>query len=299
MELILNTNDLGYKPFLNSNVDSLIIGLKDFCVNQPFSLTIKQLISAIEEIKRHNKKIYLSINDFVLEKNITKLKSIISKTIPLSLDGYIVSDLGVLNIFKEYNLANKVTLDLQTYITNKYSASALLNLGVEKVCLSKEITLEDIQEISTSNKNKIDLLGYGYFPITYSKRPILKCYFRKNKIKQQSSLYYIKEESRTDFYPIYEEKNCLLVYNHKPYSLFNNLEDVMKLNVSSLRIDTIFLSEKEIKELINIYSTAINAIRKKNCSTYLELKKTFNEQYTFDSPFLYNSSFLLKDGDKQ
>ena len=47
MELILNTNKLGYKPFLSADIDSLIIGLKNFCVNQPFSLSAKELKNAI------------------------------------------------------------------------------------------------------------------------------------------------------------------------------------------------------------------------------------------------------------
>ena len=40
MNIILNTNELGYYPFLETKVSAFIIGLKGFCVNQKYVLSI-------------------------------------------------------------------------------------------------------------------------------------------------------------------------------------------------------------------------------------------------------------------
>lgn len=295
MELILNTNELGYMPFLNTSVDAIIVGLKDFCINQPFSLSTKELLTAIKSIKNNKKKIYLSVNFFATEKNILRFKKTLNVIKDFEIDGYIVSDLGVLNIFKNLGIQDKVTLDLQTYITNKYSAKSLINMGISKISLSKEITLNDIKTIANFNSGKIDLLVQGYYPITYSKRPILNCYLKNFKLKRNNTKYFIKEESRQEYYPLIEEKNGLLVYNSKQYSLFNELPELIN-NVSSLRIDTIFLSEKEIKEYIEIYRKAIQFIENNKLTEYIKLKDIFNNKYIFDTPFLYSESFLLKEG---
>ena len=61
MNLILNTNELGYKPFLNSPINTFIVGLKSFCVNQKYSIKINKLINVVKEIKMAEKNIYLSI----------------------------------------------------------------------------------------------------------------------------------------------------------------------------------------------------------------------------------------------
>ena len=296
MELILNTNKFGFIPFLETNVDSFIIGLKNFCINQPFSLTIKELKKCLPIIKDTNKKIYLSINLFAKENDIKKLLKILDNIISLNVDGYIVSDLGILNMLKKKNQEHKVILDLQTYVTNKYSANSLLNLGIKRISLSKEITLNDIKEIANFNNKNIEVLCQGYYPITYSKRPILSCYFKNFKLKKTSNIHYIKEENRNDYYFVLESKNNLTVYNNRQYSLFNNLPELIKNNISSLRIDSIFMNEIEIKEYINLYSLAIDSLTNNNIEEYNKLKTTFNNKYDFDTPFLYNESFLLKEG---
>ena len=200
MNIILNTNKLGYTPFLDTHINSFIIGFKNFCINQEYTLSLKELPRAINEIKGKNKKIYLSINIFASEKDILKFKKIINKLKILNIDGFIVSDLGILNLFKENNLINKVILDLQTYTTNKYSAKSLLDLGVKRVSLSKEITLEDIEEISIFNNGNIEVLCQGYNAITHSKRPILSCYYKNLNLNKKNNIHYIKEESRENYY---------------------------------------------------------------------------------------------------
>lgn len=298
MELILNTNNLGYKPFLNSNINSLIIGLKNFCVNQQFSASVRQLPKIIDEIKSHNKKIYLSINIFANERETRKLQNIVNKLISLDIDGFIVSDLGVLNILKNKNLANKVSLDLQTYVTNMHSAKALLNFGVNRVCLSKEITLEDIKIISKHNEGKIELLAQGYYPITYSKRPILSCYLKNFKIKNKSNLYYIKEETRDSYYYLLEQKNNLSVFNDSQYSLLCYLKKLYEANIKHLRIDSIFLTKEEIMKHINSYSSAISYLKNSNTVDFEKLCQEYKQNPVYQTPFLHNESILLKEGNK-
>lgn len=296
MNIILNTNSLGYKPFLDCPVDSFIIGLKDFCINQKYNLSIKNLPLIINEIKNKNKKIYISINDLLLEKKLSKFKKIFNQLILLDIDGFIVSDLGVLNVFIENNLQSKVILDLQTYITNKYSAKSLLDFGIKRICVSKEITLEDIKEISIYNKGNIEVLCQGYTSIAYSKRPILDCYYKKYKLNKNKETHYIKEESRDNYYYLNQEKNILTVYNDKQYSLFNILPNLIESEINNFRIDANFLNEEEIKEYINYYRKGIDLITKNDLNSFNNLKEEFNNKFEFDSHFLYNKSFLLKEG---
>ena len=294
MELILNTNKDGYKPFIDLDVDSFIVGLKGYSLNQFFEVSLKELTSVIQEIKNKGKKIYLSINIFSQEKETLKLKKFIPQLKNYDLDGIILSDLGLLNIFKENGLESKVVLDLQTYVTNKYSAKSLLDQGIKRVVLSKEITLKDMQEIANFTDNKVEILVQGYYPITYSKRPILSCYMKHFKLKKKSALYYIREESRDKMYILIENKRNLTVFNDKQYSLLNNIEELS--NINSFRIDTNFLTIEEVRNYINIYRQAINYIKEKDLKSLARLKEEFNKNEVYDTPFLHCESVLLKEG---
>ena len=79
MNIVLNTNELGYYPFLDTSANAFIVGLKGFCVNQKYCLNINELIKAISTIKDANKKIYVSLNLFAKEKEIKKLDKLMPK----------------------------------------------------------------------------------------------------------------------------------------------------------------------------------------------------------------------------
>ncbi len=295
MEIVLNTNELGYLPFLDTNVNSFIIGLKHFCINQRYALNIREIMLASDLIQKKQKKIYLSLNIFAGEKDIYRLKRKMKKIKELPVNGFIISDLGILNIFKENNLTHKVILDCQTYVTNKYSAKSLINLGIDKVYLSKEIILNDIKEITSFNKNKIALFAQGYYPISYSKRPILTNYYKKFNIKRKKELHYLKEENREQYYLINEMKNNLVVYNHREYSLFSCLKDIIDIGINYIEINALFLKENEIKEYLSFYKEGVNYILENKLDEYAKLNEMFKEKYIFETPFLYNQSFLLKE----
>lgn len=298
MGIILKTNELGYLPFLNTDVTSIIVGLKGFCVNQKYSVSLKDLKDVIYSVKTHNKRFYLSVNLFAKEKELEKFKRIFNQLITYEIDCFIVSDLGILNLFIEKNLQSKVILDLNTYVTNKYSAKALMDLGLKRVCLAKEITLKDIQEISLYNDGKIEVLAQGYTPIAYSQRPILDLYYKKYKIKKNSTLHYLKEETRDSYYLLNQNNNNLTVYYDKQYSLFSNLKELVNSDVRHYRIDADFMDETTIKSYIHYYKKGTDlAVLKKEKELDLLIKE-FTQNYTFDSPFLFNKSILLKGGSK-
>ena len=296
MELILKVNELGFLPYLNSPVDSFIIGLKDFCVNQNYSLSLKELSDSIEQIKESNKKIYLNTNIFALEKDIKRLNKIMSKLSLLNIDGFIVSDIGFLNIFKKHNLADKVILDLHTYVTNKYSAKSLLNLGIKRVCIAKEITLDDIKEIAIFSEGNIEILAQGFYPITYSKRTILDAYYKNFKLNKQSDIHYIKEENRDSYYCVTQTNNNLAVYYDKQYSVFPYLKDLIESKVQYFRIDADFLDDSSIRKYISYYKKGIEAIKNNDIKKYNELTIEFGKDNNFETPFMHNKSFLLKEG---
>ena len=297
MGIILKVNELGFKPFLDTPVNSFIIGLKDFCINQNYFKSIKELPECIDKIKIKNKNVYLNLNLFAKEKDIKRLKRIVKQLIFLNVDGFIVSDLGIANVLKANGLGNKVMMDLHTYVTNKYSAKSLLDLGIKRVCVAKEITLDDIKEISAYCKGKIEIQCQGYYPMTHSKRPLLQTYYENFKLNNNPNSHYIKEESRDSYYRLTQNNDNLTVYYDKEYSVFPYLDELINYGqVRHFRIDANFLDEETIKEYINMYSDAMNYVVTNRLEQYNKLKEEFVNKYTFETPFMNNKSFLLKEG---
>ena len=43
MNIVLNTNELGFLPFLSTPVDTFVVGLEGFCANQKYCLNLNDL----------------------------------------------------------------------------------------------------------------------------------------------------------------------------------------------------------------------------------------------------------------
>jgi len=290
MELLLNLHNYDYKQFLNSPIDTLIIGLENFCTGYLVEYILDDIPFVIDNIHKSNKKIYISLNIISNEVTINKLITIMPFIKKLHADGFVISDFGILQIFKENALVNKVIFNPITKITNKYSAATCNNLGIDHVCIANELNLNDIIEISNYNKGNVEILAQGYYQICNSKRRLLSNFFKKFKIKTDSPFYKIKEESRDYAYPIIEINNEILIYIDKQRCVLPYFNKLIETNIQYLRIDTMFLNLEEIKQIIDIYNDVMK--NPLNIETHL---KMLEEKTNSNLNCLDNISILKKE----
>ena len=290
MELILKITNHDYKMFLNSNVDALVIALEGFSCDYLIDYPLDDLPEIITNIKKHNKKVYLSLNIIANEDTTKKLETLINQILALEVDGYVVSDFGFLQIFKENNQHNRVIFNPVTTITNKYSSKIANDLGINHVCIANELNFNDILDIANYTNGNIEILAQGYYQICNSKRALISNFLKKLKIKKNSSTYYIKEESRDYAYPIVEINNDLFVYTDKQRSLLTYLKPLKNANIKYYRIDTTLLNYDDINKIIDIYHNALKEDK------YEEEYVIQLENLNSNMKCLDNVSILKKEG---
>jgi putative protease len=290
MELILNINQYDYRDFLHANVNTLQIGLTDFCVGYLKTYTLEELETIANAIHQKNKKVYLAINIIANESLIQRLNEIMPHIKDLNIDGYVVSDFGILQLLKEYELTDKIIFNPVTNITNKYSASIANGLGINHCCLANELNIGNILEIATYCNGNVEILAQGYYQICNSKRALLSNFFKKHRIKNTSDYYYIKEESRDYSYPIIELNEATLVYIDRQRTALPYLKEIIDSNIKYLRIDSMFLSKQEIHKHIENYTSVINDVTK--LDKHLEILKSYSNS---NLKSLDNISILTKE----
>ncbi len=290
MELILNLNQYDYTTFINSKVDTLIIGIKSFCVGYPTNYQLYDIDTIITNIHNHNKKIYLAINIIANESTISNLNNKMNIIRNLNVDGFVISDFGVLQLFIENNLKDKIIFNPVTTLTNKYSSKLINDLGIDHCCVANELNIKDILEVAEYTKGNIEILGQGYYQIGNSKRHLITNFFKNFKINSNSSYYKIKEESRDYAYPIIELDNDLLIYIDKERTVLPYFKELKEKNIKYLRIDTMFLDTNEINLYIDIYNKAINDNESIEKSLRILKEKTNSNLNCLD-----NISILVKE----
>ena len=262
MELILNINQYGYSAFLDSNVDIFLIGMERFSKGYLMKYSLDDVEQISKYVHEKGKKLYLSFNTQANEYCINELEKLMPIICDLHVDGFVISDFGILQTFKEHGLTNKIIFNPTTLVTNKYNAKYYNNLGINHVCVANEINYKDILEIAKFTEGNIELLAQGYFQICNSKRPLLSLFLSqfKNNKSSETDHYFIKEENRDYAYPIIEVDDDLFIFIDKQRCLLPYLKELLTNNIKYLRIDTAFLEINEITTIVDVYKNAIENI---------------------------------------
>ncbi|MDE5852456.1 MAG: U32 family peptidase, partial [Oscillospiraceae bacterium] len=136
------------KAAVYSGADAVYLGLKKFNArNNAENFGIDDIYNAIEFCHSFGVKVYVTLNTLVTDielKEIEKLLKILSN---LAADAVIVQDLGVLDLIRQTQSDLLIHASTQMNIHSVQGANLLKSLGVSRVVLSREMTLDEIEEV--------------------------------------------------------------------------------------------------------------------------------------------------------
>ncbi|MFT5706231.1 MAG: putative protease [Oceanospirillaceae bacterium] len=143
------------------------------------------LAEGIEYAHRLNKKFYLASN--ILPHN-SKLKTYIKDLTPIIAmgpDALIMSDPGLIHLVKEAFPHMAIHLSVQANTMNWAAVKFWYSAGVERIILSRELSLDEIAEIKQRcPEMEIEVFVHGALCIAYSGRCLLSGYINKRDPNQ-------------------------------------------------------------------------------------------------------------------
>ncbi|MCK8116740.1 tRNA 5-hydroxyuridine modification protein YegQ [Pseudoalteromonas sp. 2CM37A] len=151
--------------------------------NNEFDLETLQI--GINEAHAQNKKFYVVSN---IAPHNAKVKSYlrdIEPVIAMGPDALIMSDPGLIMLVREKWPAMPIHLSVQANAVNYASVQFWAKQGIERVILSRELSLEEIKEIRTLCPNtELEVFVHGALCMAYSGRCLLSGYINKRDPNQ-------------------------------------------------------------------------------------------------------------------
>ena len=136
------------------------------------------LQAGITEAHARSKKFYLTVN--TLPHN-SKLKTFVADMEPLVAmkpDALIMADPGLIMVTRERWPDMPVHLSVQANTTNYWGVKFWQRIGVERIILSRELSIEEIAEIRQECPDiELEVFVHGALCIAYSGRCLLSGYF--------------------------------------------------------------------------------------------------------------------------
>lgn len=133
----------------------------------------EELLRAIDYVHLHGRKLYLTVNTLVKEREFGELYEYLLPFYMQGLDAVIVQDLGVMDYILRQFPELSVHASTQMTVTNAISAKYLEKLGVERVVPARELSLEEIRKIRRETGMEIECFVHGALCYCYSGQCLL------------------------------------------------------------------------------------------------------------------------------
>ena len=176
---------------------SVILFLEDYSVQGFCYFSIDEIIDI--KNKYNDIEIFVSLNKNFLNHEIEGLKDVLIKLNEIGVSGVFFYDLVVLQLKKELNLDINLVWN-QTHMVNNYrTCDYYYNKGVKYALLGKEITLDEIIEIS--NKSSINcMVEVVSLPsVAFSRRKLITNYYADMGLPSKSELTVHEKVSDKDY----------------------------------------------------------------------------------------------------
>lgn len=278
---------------INFGADAIYAGQPRYSLrvrNNEFN-DLQKLKTAIDTTHLHNKKIYIVTN--LLPHN-AKLKTFpedIQKIVDLQPDALIMSDVGLIDFVRNKYPEMPIHLSVQANTTNYAAVKFWQKLGLQRIILSRELSLDEIAEIRQQCPDiELEVFIHGALCIAYSGRCLMSGYFNHRDAnqgtctnacrweykvaaeKKQPINFYVKEPNRPqDLMPIEEDEHGTYLFNSKDLRGLEHVETLLKIGVDSFKIEGRTKSAYYVARTTQVYRQAIDDFKNGRTFDYKNL----------------------------
>jgi putative protease len=147
---------------VEAGADAVYIGIEGFNARQRarnFSIYDAEVMA--HYLHSRKKKLYVAMNVLIKEREIPAVFDMLNRLSALSVDALIVQDLGLINICRNHFREIPLHASTQMVIHNSEGVKCIEKLGMKRVILSREISLDDIREISKKTGLELEVFCHG------------------------------------------------------------------------------------------------------------------------------------------
>ena len=242
---------------LNSGADAVYLAAQKFGARAyAGNFTYEEIAQCAEISHLYGKKIYLTVNTLVKEKEIPELAEFIESGIPELSDGLIVQDLGAASVIR--NLKPNIPLHASTQmsITGPEGAGLLKENGFCRVVPARELSFEEIKDIYDKTGMEIECFIHGAMCYSYSGQCLFSSVLggrsgNRGRCAQPCRLpYRLSGKNGEDTYPLSLKDMCTLEI----------LPDICNSGVCSLKVEGRMKPPQYVAGVISVYRKYLDKI---------------------------------------
>jgi len=235
--------------------DACYIGGRDFSLRaNAKNFSIEEIEEACKYAHERNKKVYVTVNIVFHNEDFNNVKEYLKELERIKIDAVIISEVFLIDIIKEVAPKLDIFISTQLSTLNVESVKYLENLGVKRIVLGRELSKEEIEEISNKTNVELEVFIHGAMCYAYSGRCVLSNYLTK----RDSNRGGCSQVCRFNFKMDEIDSDVEFTMAPKDLSLIKYIKDIIDLKITSLKIEGRMRSLYYIATVVNTYKNAID-----------------------------------------
>jgi putative protease len=170
MELLAPAGSFpAFEAALEEGADAVYVGAPGFnarALSRDFTLV--EIGSMIRQAHRQGVKLYIAMNSLVKEDELPRALEALSCFEQLGPDALIVQDIGLFYLVRTWFPELVLHASTLMSVHNSLAAEELTRLGASRVVLARELTIEEMAEISRKTGVEIEIFVHGAMCFSYS-----------------------------------------------------------------------------------------------------------------------------------
>ena len=272
--------------------DAVYLGGKSFGARAFSSnFTNEEIVEAINYCHLYGVRVYVTVNTLIYEKEVDEFLEYIEFIHKNNVDAIIIQDLGMFDLVRKTFPNLEIHSSTQMHIHNLDGTQLMEKLGVKRVVLARETSIDEIEYIKKRTNIELEVFIHGALCISYSGQCLMS-----SLIGGRSGNRGACAGSCRLKYDVIDDDGNKLNKGEYPLSTkdLNSLENVGKLidvGVDSLKIEGRMKSPEYVYMVVSLYRKAIDDYYEKRYveikeDDLIKLKKIFNRNFT--KGFLFN-----------
>ena len=165
------------KAAVANGADAVYFGAKKFNARiTAENFSAQQVKDAIDFCHFHKKKAFLALNTLIKDSEIEEAIGIAKEAYCAGIDAVIVQDLGLIKALRALLPGLELHASTQMTCHNSAGAQFLAGLGVKRIVLARELSLDEIKEIKRNCKAEIECFVHGALCFSYSGQCMLSSF---------------------------------------------------------------------------------------------------------------------------
>ncbi len=242
---------------IDHGADAVYIGGPDFSARKAAGNSVEDIATLCQYAHRYRARVYITLNTILRDSELPAARKLIQDLYTAGTDALIVQDMGIL----EMNLPPiELHASTQTHIDTPEKADFLCQSGFSRVVVARELTINEITEISKNTDAELEAFVHGALCVSYSGQ----CYLSQAFTGRSANRGNCAQICRLPF-DIFDPAGNLLrksahMLSLKDMNRTDSLEGLIDAGVTSFKIEGRLKDTAYVKNVTAWYRQALDGI---------------------------------------